>query len=233
MNFQANAARRWKPDEVRRALSVRWPEHAEIQELRPVQIEVTQTSQGPQPPKVTSQMQGLIFRSNTQPSVVHQARRDGYAFSKLAPYEDWPSLEAGALAGWADYRAILEPEELHAVGVRFINRVTFPLEEFKLVRYFTTPPVAPPGLPWQFHGFVHQSIYGVPDSPCAVQVIIARAFDSSSPEAASFIIDIDVTLKEPLTALAKGLEAVLTEMRDLKNRAFFHLLTEEALQTYK
>lgn len=52
VNFQANAARLWKPDEIRPALAARWPEHAEIQELRPVQIEVTQTPQGPQPPKV-------------------------------------------------------------------------------------------------------------------------------------------------------------------------------------
>ena len=233
VNFQANAARRWKPDEIRPALSARWPEHADIRELRPVQIEVTQTAQGPQPPKVTSQMTGFIFRSTTQPSVVHQARRDGYAFSRLAPYEDWLSLEAGALAGWADYRAILDPEELHAVAVRFINRVMFPLEGFLLARYFTTPPVPPPGLPWQFHGFVHQSIYGVPDSPCAVQVIIAHAFDNSSPEKVSFIIDIEVTLKEPMPALGKGLETILAEMRDLKNQAFFHLLTGEALQTYK
>lgn len=165
--------------------------------------------------------------------MVHQARRDGYAFSKLAPYEDWSALVAGALAGWADYSAVLEPEELHAVAVRFINRVSFPLEEFKLARYFTTPPVPPPRLPWHFHGFVHQSIYGVPDSPCAVQVIIARAFDGLSPESVPFLIDIEVTLKEPLTALAKSLEDVLTEMRELKNQAFFHLLTEEALQSYK
>ena len=232
VNYQANAARLWKPDEIRPALAVRWPEHADIQELRPVQIEVTQTPEGQLPPKVTSEMQGFIFRSATQRSA-HQARRDGYTFSRLEPYEDWSSLEAGASAGWADYKEVLEPEELHAVAVRFINRVKFPLDGFKLARYFTTPPVAPPDLGWQFHGFMHESLYGVPDSPCVVKVIMVRAFDGASPGSVPFIIDIEVTLKESLAATGRRLDTVLAEMRNLKNKAFFNLLTPEALQTYK
>lgn len=233
VNFQANAAHLWKPEEVRPALAVRWLEHAEIQELRPVQIEVTQTPQGQLPPKVTSQMQGFIFRSATQPRVVHQARRDGYTFSHLAPYDDWASLEAGALAGWADFQAVLEPEELHAVAVRFINRVEFPLEGFRLARFFTTPPVPPPDLGWQFHGFMHQTFFAVPGSPCVVKVILAPAFDATPGNSVAFIMDVEVTLKESLAATGRGLNAVLAEMHDLKNKAFFHLLTEEALQTYK
>ncbi len=233
VNFQANAARLWKPEDVRPALATHWPEHREIQEIRPVEIEVTQTPQGPLPPKVTSQMQGFIFRSATQTSVVHQARRDGYTFSRLEPYEDWRVLEAGALAGWADYRAVLEPEELHGVAVRFINRVEFPLEGFKLARFFTTPPVSPPDLGWQFHGFIHQTFYAVPGSPCVVKVILTPAFDATPGDSVAFIMDIEVTLKESLAATGRELESVLAEMHELKNQAFFHLLTEEALQSYK
>lgn len=233
VNFQANAARLWKPEEIRPILAMHWPEHAEIQELRPVEIEVTQTPQGQLPPKVTSHMQGFIFRSATQPSVAHQARRDGYTFSQLAPYADWHSLETEALAGWAVYQAVLKPEELHTVAVRFINQVKFPLEDFKLARYFTTPPVPPLDLSWKFHGFRHESLYAVPDSSCVVRVIIAPAFDGTLPEWVPFIIDIEVTLKESLSALGRSLEPVLSEMHELKNQAFFHLLTEEALQTYK
>lgn len=232
VNFQANAARFWKPDEVRPALAARWPEHAEIQEIRPVEIEVTPASEGQLPLKVTSQMLGFMFRSNTQPSVVHQARRDGYTFSRLAPYEDWPALEAGALAGWGDYRAVLEPEELHSVAVRFINRLEFPLDGMRLGRYFTTPPVSPPELGWQFHGFMHQTLYAAPGSPCVVKVTIAPAFEAAPADSLAFILDIEVTLKESLTALERSLEAILAEMHDLKNKAFFHLLTTEALQRY-
>ena len=232
VNFQANAARLWKPEEVRPLLAARWPEHTEIQELRPVQIEMMQTPQGQLPPKVTSQMQGFIFRSATQPSA-HQARRDGYTFSRLEPNDDWNSLEKGANAGWADYQAVLEPEELHTVAVRFINRVVFPLDGFRLARFFTTPPVPPPGLDWKFHGFMHQTIYAVPGSPCVVKVTLAPAFEPTPRDSVAFVMDIEVTLKESVAAIGRGLDSIFEEMHDLKNKAFFHLLTDEALQTYK
>ena len=232
VNFQANAARLWKPEDVRPALAARWPEHADIQELRPVQIELAQTPEGQLAPNVTSQMQGFIFRSPTQPSA-HQARRDGYTFSRLPPYEHWEALAAGALAGWADYQAVLEPEELHAVAVRFINRLEFTLDGFRLSRFFTTPPVSPPDLGWQFHGFMHQTLYAVPGSPCVVKVTVAPAFPSASGGSVAFIMDIEVTLKESLAATGRGLDAILAEMHDLKNKAFFRLLTDEAVDMYK
>ena len=231
IHFQANAARLWKPEDVRKALSARWPEHAEIQELRPVQIQVTQTPQGPLPPTVTSQMEGFIFRSGTRPSA-HQARRDGYAFSQLAPYKDWHSLETEAMAGWADYREVLEPEDLHAVAVRFINRLEFPIEGFRLARFFSKPPESPPDLGWHFQWFMHQTFYSVPDSPFVVKVILTRAFDASPGDSVAFILDIEVTLRESLAATGRAMEAVIAEMHNLKNKAFFHLLTEEALQAY-
>jgi len=232
VNFQANAARMWKPQEVRLALTACWPSHDDIQEIHPVQIEVTQTLQGQLPPKVTSEMQGFIFRSTSQPSV-HQARRDGYTFSRLKPYEDWSALEAGALAGWVNYQAVLEPEELHTVAVRFINRVTFPLEGFKLARYFTAPPTPPPDLGWQFNGFMHQSLFLVPDSPCAVRISLARELVTTPGDSVAFIVDIEVTLKESMAATGRRLAEILEEMHDLKNKAFFHSLTKDALQTYK
>ena len=234
VNFQANASRLWKPDEIRPALVACWPEHAEVQEIRPVKVEVTHTPEGHLPPKVTfPPMEGFIFRSTTKPAVVHQARRDGYTFSRLAPYEDWHTLEAEARAGWAEYQAVLEPEELHAVAVRFINRVEFPMEGFKLSRYFTTPPVSPPELGWQFHGFMHQTLYAVPGSPCVVKVILASAFGATPGDSVAFIMDIEVTLKESLSATGREMDAVLAEMHDLKNKAFFHLLTDDSIQLYK
>ena len=42
-----------------------------------------------------------------------------------------------------------------------------------------------------------------------------------------------MTLKESLAATGRRLDTVLAEMRNLKNKAFFNLLTPEALQTYK
>jgi uncharacterized protein (TIGR04255 family) len=231
VNFQANAAPLWKPEKVRHALAAVWMEHADIQELRPFEIRLT--PDGPLPPDANPQVQCLVFRSKTQPSVVHQARRDGYSFSRLAPYQNWRSIEDAALVGWSEYQAILKPQELHAVAVRFINRLEFPTEGFKLSRYFTTPPVPPPGLDWQFHGFSHETLYAVPGSPCMVKATIVPAFVGMPSGFYPFVLDVEVTLKESLSALGKSVRTVLEEMHDLKNKAFFHLLTEEAIQLYQ
>jgi uncharacterized protein (TIGR04255 family) len=232
VNFQANAARLWQPEQLRSAFAAKWPVHTEIQEIRPLEINLTQTPDGPLPPEVKSHIQGLMFRSKTQTSV-HQARRDGYAFSKLAPYEDWLALETSAFAGWEDFKGILEPEELNAVAVRFINRMEFPQDGFKLSRYFTTPPVPPPGLNWKFHGFMHHTLYAVDESQCMVQAIIKPEFLQAPAGPFPFTLDVEITLKESLPALGRDVREVLNEMHDLKNKAFFHLLTEEALQLYK
>ena len=86
---------------------------------------------------------------------------------------------------------------------------------------------------WQFHGFMHQTLYAVPASPCAVKVILASAFEPASGNSVAFIVDIEVTLKESLVATGRELGEILAEMHTLKNKAFFQLLTGEALQRYK
>ncbi len=233
VNFQANATRLWKAEEVSPALTARWPEHSDVQELRPVKIEMTVTPEGQMPPQVftAAETEGFIFRSQTQPTV-HQVRRDGYTFSRLAPYEEWPYLEQGALAGWAEYQAVLQPEPLHAVAVRFINRLEFPVEGFRLARYFTMAPSCPAGLEWVSDTFMHHTSYAVPGSPCLVRVNFGSAFDLAPSNPLAFLLDIEVFLKEPLSDSKSDLRKILEEMHALKNRAFFHLLTAEAIERY-
>ena len=85
---------------------------------------------------------------------------------------------------------------------------------------------------WQVPGFMHQTIYAVPKSPGAVKTTVAPAFEETSTNMLAVILDIEVTLKESLTFEGRSLKKILEEMRDLKNKAFFSLLTPEALQQY-
>jgi uncharacterized protein (TIGR04255 family) len=225
MNFQANAAPRWNPEKLRPVLSGLWPAHTVVEELRLMEIQMRPAEKQSESTVTMGQLQGFIFRSPSE-LTVHQARRDGYAFSRLAPYEDWNSFETQALRGWADYQSILEPEELHAVTVRFINRMIFPAEGMRLSRYFTTHPCAPPESGWTIYGFTHQTLYAL-DSPCVVRATIA-----SEATPFSFILDIEIFLREPFSALERGLNEILREMHDLKNQAFFRLLTNEAVERY-
>lgn len=232
IHFQANAAERWESGTVRGDLQSAWPEHADVQEMRQVQFQVMQEAgKAPESRVILPGIDGLVFRASGQSTVYH-ARRDGLIVSWLAPYANWSVFFQKALEGWENFRRILAPVELHAVALRYINRLEFPMKDFRLSTYFTAPPAKPPTLEnWQFHGFMHQTHFAVPDSGCSVQVNFTPTDPTS--ETVSFILDIEVRLKESLAATGRDMTDALEEMRNLKNTTFFALLTKAAIERYK
>jgi len=233
LTFQANAAAHWGDADLFAKLKELWPAHSDAQELQLLNLQFS-AKQGEQPKHdaTNAQTMGWVFRSGTEPTA-HQVRRDGYTFSRLKPYEDWDSFERTARANWEHVHEILQPEPLHAVGVRFLNLLEFPAADFKLKHYFTAPPPRPNGLDWSFHGFVQQAIFAVPDSQCAVQVTLSPSFSTTPTETQAFMLDIGVTLKESLPASGRSVDEVLSEMHLRKNEAFFGMLTDEAISLYK
>lgn len=231
IHFQSNAAEHWVPENVRNELQPAWPEHVEVQEMRPVKFEFKQEAGKEPEQKITFPgVDGFIFRAPATQTVYH-ARRDGLIVSWLAPYVNWATFRDSAMEAWGKFRQILAPEELHSVTLRHINRLEFPMADFRLADFFTAPPAKPQELnDWQFHGFQHQTLFAVPNSGCAVQVVFTPMFDVAA-EKVAFILDIEVRLKEPL--VERTVEEVLEEMRVLKNKAFFSMLTPAALAQYQ
>jgi len=229
LNFQADASQHWNdaPPLIRNA----WPTHSLVQEMRQVQLQLPASPTQPPEQSLFTRHAGMLLRSPSDPTV-HQARPDGYTFSRLAPYENWESFEAAAMSGWETFSRLLAPEPLHAVMARFINRLEFPTLDFRLSRYFTAPPQPPPHLNWAFHGFTQHLIYAVPDSFCTVQSIFTPAFSGHPDEKHAFVLDIQVMLKEALPASGLQLTDVFREMRRLKNEAFFGVLTDETIGPY-
>ena len=229
--FQADASASWKSGTLRAELAPLWPEHTEVQEMRAVKMEVRfEQGQAPKQEITLPGIEGLVFRSRTHPTV-YQARRDGFIASWLKPYPDWETFQGDALAQWERYAKALGWPVLHSVIVRFINRLEFPLEGFDAARYFTTHPPRPPSLDWNLANFMQQVEYAVPHTGYVVQTILGRAFDTT-PDLLAFILDLEVKLREPLAVTERPLDDVLGEMRSLKNKAFFGLLTEQAWQKY-
>ena len=184
----------------------------------------------PQQEVTTPGIEGLMFRSKNHPTV-YQARRDGFIASWLKPYPDWGEFQRDAIAQWERYAKAVGSPALHSVFVRFINRLEFPAADFSPLTYFTTQPSPPPSLDWQFHTFMQRAEYFVPGTSYSVQTTFSRAFDTK-PELLAFILDIQVKLREPLSASERPLGDVLGDMSTLKNRAFFSMLTKQASQRY-
>lgn len=229
--FQADVTAAWKPETLRTELAPLWPEHTEMQELRMVKLEL-RIGPPKEPPQdlVTPAIEGLIFRSKSKPTV-YQARRDGFVASWLKPYPDWETFQTDAIERWERYAQAVGLPVLHSVLVKFTNRVEFPRPGFSSKRYFTTHPSPPPKLGWDVGNFVQQAEYLVPHTSYAVQTVLTRAFDAA-PDMLAFVLDIEVRLREPIIATDDRLGNVLPEMRKLKNKAFFGILTKTAWQKY-
>lgn len=232
IHFQANAAERWSSETARAVLQPAWPEHTEAQEMKQVKWEWKREAGKEPEQKVTFPgVDSIFFRAPGQPTV-YQARRDGLIVSWLNPYANWETFRDTALAAWAKYGEILAPEPLHSVALRYINRLEFPLADFRLSEFFASPPFIPEDLKgWGFLTFQQNAVFGVPDSGCTVHVSFTRI--DGAPETATFSLDIEVRLKEPLPATERRAEDVLEEMRVLKNKAFFGMLTPAAIERYK
>ena len=231
LNFQASAVKGWAGEGMQEKAKSLFPDHPKVQILQQVSVQVVA---GEKEDCVTrAPVQGYMLRSPTIPTV-HQVRRDGYAFSQLPPYQNWDAFVEAAMAGWKHYSDAFEPREQDRLGLRFINRLEFPVEEFRRNRdeFLTIAPRVPPGLDWGFVGFQHSYTYVVPGSPCLVTVNLARLIEPGNTTSSAMLLDTEVILKEPLSALALTVPEVLSEMRRLKNDAFFGILTPKALERY-
>ncbi|MCX5727781.1 MAG: TIGR04255 family protein, partial [Nitrospirae bacterium] len=71
---------------------------------------------------------------------IFQARRDGFAFNRLAPYETWESFRDEARRLWTLYRSIANPKNITRIGVRYINRLDLPLPITDFKGYLRTVP---------------------------------------------------------------------------------------------
>ena len=85
------------------------------------------------------------FTENRDKAV--QLRVNGFAFSKLKPYESWPALRDEAREHWETYRGELGPSRIARLAVRYINRIELSLPITDFQDYVLTGPQIADGIP--------------------------------------------------------------------------------------
>lgn len=172
--------------------------------------------------------QGLIgYRlSKADDSRVLQIRRDGLAYSHIAPYTEWDTFRAEAQRVWEQYRTAIPGAKLVRCALRYINRVDIPETKVELYDYFTLYPKIPEQLPQQdVIGLTLSLQMPQPDLEC-VAVLNQALVEPVKPGYISIILDIDV--------LRLGIEgwqdsevwAFLDKLRDRKNEIFEACITD-------
>jgi uncharacterized protein (TIGR04255 family) len=163
-------------------------------------------------------------------------RQDGVSFGRLAAYPGWDEFLERFQSLWDAYVAQARPVEVRRVALRYVNDLRLPVcEQFHFERFLTTAPRTPAGLAPEIADFLVQMT--LPGGADGLQVAITQATDSSGRTATELpvIVDIDASWDRSISVderMPGRIAEALGTLRDLKNRVFFGLVTEELVSAY-
>ncbi len=182
--------------------------------------------QGGEAPSVGFQhgLRGFSFFSPEEDRVV-QARRDGFTFSKLQPYESWGNLRAEAQELWQHYLKVVAPQAVTRLAVRYINRINLPAKQVQLHEWFNLHPRTPVEL-GPMEEFLQRIVWRHPDN-AAYRAIATQATQPADTDGPSILLDIDVfcIIEDPEALTEENIWNILDDLRDFKNDVFFGTIT--------
>ncbi|AFY81953.1 TIGR04255 family protein [Oscillatoria acuminata] len=141
-------------------------------------------------------LMGYGFFSRDRKQIV-QARRDGFSFTRLAPYERWENFRDEAQRLWRIYRSLTTPNRLTRLSLRYINRLDLPLpfEDFK--EYLRTVPEVSFDLPQALSGYFLQLQIPYPELT-GILVLNQAIIPPPKAEVVSVLVDIDLVREEDI-----------------------------------
>lgn len=158
---------------------------------------------------------------------VFQARFDGFTFSRLRPYVNWPQLRDEAKRLWTIYREVANPPRISRVAVRYINQINIPSAKVDYKEYFLTAPEVSPSLPQGLSNFFMQLEFPQPDFE-GMLVLRQGAAPPPVPDTVSVILDLDVFKQMEHESTENEIWNLLEVLRNRKNEFFEGSLTDKA-----
>ena len=185
--------------------------------------------------KPTLQEEDLGFQAcrleSSDEKTVVQFRTDGFIFSRLKPYTQWEEVFAEAMELWEIYKAITSPEAVTRIAVRYLNDLQIPMpSEFS--DYFTAFAELPSDLPQLLAGFLSSMLVHDPETEAFVDITQALE-PSARPNRAAIILDIEAFKRVEFEVDSEDITLTLEQLRQLKNRIFFGLITEKTARMYQ
>jgi len=222
-SFSADAFREAKPD-----LANRYPQ---IDEMR--QFETTIELNADKPPATDHRDRGLLGLKFTTPDnrQVAQFRTDGFTLNRLKPYTSWGELEPEALRLWSVYVRIARPNAVRRIALRYINRIDLPLDT-DLARWLE---VAPPHFPG-VEGAVADYVMRVTtqDPAFGTTSSVVQSLQRVPGHSARVLTaDIDVYEVGDVATEVDALGPILDRLRNIKNRIFFGMITDNLVARFQ
>jgi uncharacterized protein (TIGR04255 family) len=168
-----------------------------------------------------------------------QIQLDRFAYSALAPYDEWESFRGEAMDLWRLFRETHHPTQVARVAVRYINRIDIPLKDadprgsLQLGDYFKTYPQIAEGLAhYTMAGFVMQVL--VPQLDIESMLVINQAVvPPLQPGVLSVVLDLDLFREVRWNPDDDGLVwGFFDTLRQRKNEAFEASITENTRELF-
>lgn len=191
------------------------------------QLDVSDVGQ----PRATADSQIDGYRFETRDGLrVLQPQLDGFTFSWLKPYKDWPSFRAEAKRLWKVYVQVAAPSRVTRIGLRFVNRFELPARSGELSEWLLTRPALARGIPRVTDLFMRVVF---PLAPIDAFAVITEAFDPDGAKLGQpVILDVDVFREANVLPQEKDLWDTVEKFRVEKNRLFFGSITERTKELF-
>jgi uncharacterized protein (TIGR04255 family) len=161
-----------------------------------------------------------LFLSTQERKAIVQFRPDGFTFNQLGSYTTADDLIKEALDLWSRYVQYVQPDYVIRLALRYINRFNLPIEPGEdFGRFLMSPPILPPELPRAVGEFLTRFAFR-----------LKAGVASAPPE---LLLDIDVFREATIGVSPDSLKESLLVLRELKNRVFFSLLTDETVRLFE
>ena len=167
---------------------------------------------------------GYFFKSADGLQVVH-AKRNGFGFSRLKPYQSWGEFIAEAKRTWGIYRSVLGAASLAKFSVRYINKLTWP-SDGKIEDYLAVYPHIPEGLPQLLSGCFVRLDYPLSEPQEGKLTQQIASVPESQQEFVSFVLDNEFTFAA-LGLQDREVWQRIEQCQDLKNVVFLSSITEK------
>jgi uncharacterized protein (TIGR04255 family) len=230
IHWRARAQKQLEADALSAALAERLPQYPIREPIQHLEMMATFSGGGDSSSvRQKRDWQGLRLKTEDGSYVV-QFQRDGLTFRRSKNYERWEAFTKAAKDVWQAYVEIAAPVEIERLGVRFINHLPDATGE-TLSQYLREPPTCPSNLPLK--EFVYQSSFSVPGHPFGIRVI--KVMQPSMPDvqqSSGLFVDIDVFSTKAIPIEPAVLDDAFAQMRWLKNKVFFTLLTDTAAKSF-
>ena len=181
-------------------------------------------------PKIERGARAIWFTSADQ-KLIAQFRADGFTLNRLAPYTSWQDVYAEARRLWRLYRDGTAPESVSRLALRYINKI--PVEVGQNLEDVARLYVhVPDELPQAVQALLLRLT--LVDKPTGAAVNVLQTLEESpgADNSLSLILDIDAYKEVSVSIDSDEVEAILTQLRVLKNRIFFQSLSETTIERF-